>query len=52
MEKEDIKKILTFTIKEKEIIRELNLPEEIFLPLFFSVRFGGGDWSVNKTLKS
>ncbi|MBF4469250.1 MAG: ATP-dependent zinc protease [Methanobrevibacter arboriphilus] len=50
MEKEDIKKILTFTIKEKEIIRELNLPEEIFLPLFFSVRFGG-DWSVNKNSK-
>ena len=50
MKKEDIKKILTFTIKEKEIIKALNLPEEIFLPLFFSVRFGG-DWSVNKNSK-
>jgi len=50
LKKEDIKKIFTFTIKEKEIIKELNLPEEVFLPLFFSVRFGG-DWSVNKNSK-
>lgn len=47
MEKEAIKKILKFTLKEKEIIKALDLPEEVFLPLFFSVRFGG-DWSVNK----
>ena len=51
MEKEDIKKILTFTLKEKEIIKALNLPEEVFLPLFFSVRFGG-DWSVSKNSKN
>ena len=51
MEKEDIKKILEFTIKEKEIIKALNLPEEVFLPLFFSVRFGG-DWSVHKNSKT
>lgn len=38
-------------MKEKEIIKALNLPEEIFLPLFFSVRFGG-DWSVNKNSKN
>lgn len=38
-------------MKEKEIIKVLNLPEEIFLPLFFSVRFGG-DWSVNKNSKN
>lgn len=51
MEKEDIKKILKFTIKEKEIIKALDLPEEVFLPLFFSVRFGG-DWSVKKNSKN
>lgn len=37
-------------MKEKEIIKKLNLPEEVFLPLFFSVRFGG-DWSVSKNSK-
>jgi predicted metalloprotease len=51
LEKEAIKKILTFTLKEKEIIKALKLPEEVFLPLFFSVRFGG-DWSVNKNSKN
>ena len=51
MEKEDIKKILTFTLREKEIIKALNLPEEVFLPLFFSVRFGG-DWSVSENSKN
>ncbi|MCL2156543.1 MAG: RimK/LysX family protein [Methanobrevibacter sp.] len=50
MEKEAIKKILKFTLKEKEIIKALDLPEEVFLPLIFSVRFGG-DWSVNKNSK-
>ncbi|MDR0900858.1 MAG: RimK/LysX family protein [Methanobrevibacter sp.] len=47
MDQEEIKKLLKFSIKEKQIIKELNLPEEIFLPLFFSIRFGG-DWSLNK----
>jgi len=51
LEKEDIKKIIKFTLKEKEIINTLNLPEEVFLPLFFSVRFGG-DWSVSKNSKN
>ncbi|MCL2687880.1 MAG: RimK/LysX family protein [Methanobrevibacter sp.] len=51
MEKEDIKKILKFTLREKEIIKALELPEEVFLPLFFSVRFGG-DWSVSKNSKN
>ena len=50
MDKEAIKEILKFTLKEKKIIKALNLPEEVFLPLIFSVRFGG-DWSVNKNSK-
>ena len=50
LNKEDIKKIIKFTLKEKEIINTLKLPEEVFLPLIFSVRFGG-DWSVKKNFK-
>ena len=41
---------MKFTLKEKEIIKALGMPEEVFLPLIFSVRFGG-DWSVNKNSK-
>lgn len=47
MNQEETIKLLKFTLKEKEIIKELNLPEEIFLPLLFSIRFGG-DWSLSK----
>lgn len=50
LEPEKIKKLLKFNLNEKKIIKALDLPEEIFLPLFFSVRFGG-DWSVNKNSK-
>ncbi|MGL4669431.1 MAG: RimK/LysX family protein [Methanobacteriaceae archaeon] len=41
----DLKKQLEFTINEKNLIKKLNIPEEVFLPLMFSIRFGG-DWSV------
>ncbi|MDR1721583.1 MAG: RimK/LysX family protein [Methanobrevibacter sp.] len=51
MEEEKIKKLLNFTFKEKSIINSLNLPEEVFLPLLFSVRYGG-DWSVSKNSKN
>ncbi|KZX11578.1 hypothetical protein MBFIL_13910 [Methanobrevibacter filiformis] len=50
MQKDEIQKLLKFSISEKEAIKSLNLPEEVFLPLFFSIRFGG-DWSVNKNSK-
>lgn len=35
----------------KRIIEELNIPKESFLPLIFSIRFGG-DWSVVKNSES
>lgn len=49
-EVEDFKKQLSFNLKEKKIIEQLNIPHDIFLPLIFSVKFGG-DWSlkVNST---
>jgi predicted metalloprotease len=50
LEQEKIKKLLKFTLKEKNAIKSLNMPEEFFLPLIFSIRFGG-DWSVNKNSK-
>ncbi|MDR2873293.1 MAG: hypothetical protein LBV42_00865 [Methanobrevibacter sp.] len=50
MNQEKIKKLLNFTIKEKEVIKSLKLPQKIFLPLIFSIRYGG-DWSLNKDSK-
>jgi len=43
----ELKKLLKFSLKEKEIINQLDIPEDAFLPLIFSIRFGG-DWSVSK----
>ncbi|KZX16186.1 hypothetical protein MBCUT_10520 [Methanobrevibacter cuticularis] len=51
MDQDQTKRLLKFTLNEKKIIKTLNLPDEIFLPLFFSIRFGG-DWSVNKNSKN
>ncbi|RJS49017.1 MAG: hypothetical protein CIT03_05660 [Methanobacterium sp.] len=47
MEYQDLKKLLKFSFNEKEILQKLELPEDAFLPLIFSIRFGG-DWSVRK----
>lgn len=47
MEDSDLIKLLKFSLKEKEIIKKLQIPEDAFLPLMFSIRFGG-DWSLNK----
>jgi predicted metalloprotease len=44
-EVEDFKKQLSFSLKEKEIIERLDIPSDIFLPLIFSIKFGG-DWSL------
>ncbi|MDR2831275.1 MAG: RimK/LysX family protein [Methanobrevibacter sp.] len=50
MKQEQVKKLLNFTIKENNVIKALKLPQEIFLPLLFSVRYGG-DWSLKKNSK-
>ncbi len=50
MEFNDLKKLLKFSLNEKQIIEKLQLPEDAFLPLLFSIRFGG-DWSVLKNSK-
>lgn len=42
---DDFKKQLSFSLKEKEIIERLNIPYDIFLPIIFSIKFGG-DWSL------
>lgn len=39
-----LKRKLKFNIQEKEIIKELNIQPEVFLPLLFSLKFGG-NWS-------
>ncbi|MDR3290670.1 MAG: RimK/LysX family protein [Methanobrevibacter sp.] len=50
LKEEQIKKLLNFTIKENNVIKALKLPQEIFLPLLFSIRYGG-DWSLKKDSK-
>jgi predicted metalloprotease len=50
LKQEKVKKLLSFTIKENNVIRALKLPQEIFLPLLFSVHYGG-DWSLKKNSK-
>jgi predicted metalloprotease len=47
LEYSELKKLLKFSLKEKEIINQLQIPDDAFLPLIFSIRFGG-DWSLNK----
>lgn len=42
---DSFKKQLAFNLKEKEIIEELKIPHDVFLPLLFSIKFGG-DWSL------
>lgn len=44
-ELEEFKKQLSFSIKEKKVIEQLDVPHDIFLPLIFSIKFGG-DWSL------
>lgn len=43
-EYEKLKKQLSFNLKEEMIIKKLDINPEFFLPLIFSVKFGG-DWS-------
>ncbi|OPY24588.1 MAG: hypothetical protein A4E27_01220 [Methanobacterium sp. PtaU1.Bin242] len=39
-----LKKQLAFSLQEQKIIKKLGIKSEIFLPLLFSLKFGG-DWS-------
>jgi predicted metalloprotease len=41
---EEIKKKLKYNLQEQEIIKKMNIKPEIFLPLIFSLKFGG-NWS-------
>lgn len=43
-EYEKLKKRLSFNLQEEVIIKKLNITPEAFLPLVFSIKFGG-DWS-------
>lgn len=47
LEYQQLKKLLKFTLKEKKIIKRLKIPPDAFIPLLFSIRFGG-DWSFVK----
>ncbi len=49
LESEDLLKKIKFNIQEQEIIKELKIKPEEFLPLLFSLKFGG-NWSF-KTRK-
>ena len=42
---DEFKKQLSFSLKEKKVIERLDVPHDIFLPLLFSIKFGG-DWSL------
>lgn len=44
MEHEKFRKLISFTLKEKNIIKKLKIPPDAFLPLLFSIKFGG-NWS-------
>ena len=44
-ELDELKKHLSFSLKEKNVIERLDMPHDIFLPLIFSIKFGG-DWSL------
>lgn len=47
MEYDELKKLLKFSLNEKKVIKDLQIPDDAFLPLIFSIRFGG-DWSLAK----
>jgi len=47
VEYEQLKKLLKFTLKEKEVMKRLGIPPDAFIPILFSIRFGG-DWSFAK----
>jgi predicted metalloprotease len=50
-DKYELKKQLSFNHQEEKIIKKLDLTPEAFLPLIFSIKFGG-DWSFKtKSLK-
>lgn len=44
-ELDELKKQLSFSLKEKKVIEHLDVPHDLFLPLIFSIKFGG-DWSL------
>lgn len=44
---EKLKKLLSFSLQEKEIIKKLEIPADAFLPLLLSIKYGG-DWSLKK----
>lgn len=41
-----LKKQIKFNLEEQEIIKQLNIEPDVFLPLLFSFKFGG-DWSFS-----
>jgi predicted metalloprotease len=41
---EQLKKQLFFNLREKEVLKKLGIPADAFIPLLFSINFGG-DWS-------
>ncbi|WP_242451166.1 hypothetical protein [Methanothermobacter sp. THM-2] len=47
MDDSEIRKLLRFTLSEKRVIEELQIPPDAFIPLLFSIRYGG-DWSLRK----
>lgn len=47
VEYQHLKKLLKFTLNEKKIMKRLGIPQDAFIPLLFSMRFGG-DWSFVK----
>lgn len=46
VECDKLKKQLSFNLQEQEIIKKLGITPEAFLPLLFTVKFGG-DWSFS-----
>lgn len=41
---DQLKKQLSFNLAEKQVIRDLNIQPDAFIPVLFSLKFGG-DWS-------
>lgn len=48
---EELKKKLKFNLQEQEIVKKLGIKHEVFLPLLFSLKFGG-NWSYKTKRES
>lgn len=51
LEYEEFKKKLNFNLQEQEIIKKLKIKPDVFLPLLFSLKFGG-NWSIKNRTES